>query len=537
MFKSKIYEWLSVLGLFVYFLPLIFFPNETRFLIHDNLDGLLPLYSFMGNTDVFFANSNDIVNGIMDQMPRSFLPSKFSFFRFLFIIFSPLQAYIMHYIFMHIMAFVGLRFLIKDFIAKDNPAVYNFVALAFSLLPFWPGGELTVAGLPLLTWSLIKIFRNEGKYFHWILVAAFPLFSSLPFGNMFSFPILFLLYLLGSTVLKLWQFNWKHLLTFILLVLFTIISELEMFKLIFSGVQSNRVESLGETMHMNFKGIVGVSILAFLFGHYHFHSFQVFIVLIVCAVFVFALVKKQKQVYLSILLFLAVIFSLYFVTILLNNVVLLKSFKFSVRFWVLFPALWYILFAFVLSKISNNYLKISLATIQIVWVMFLLYPKDYYGSVYAENPFYYSVVNRQSEDQSSFKEYYNIEEFEQINKQFPELKKANVMCIGFCPAIAWYNKMNTYDAYLNLYPLEKWHTIKKINADEFEKGGIDYYSNNRAYLFSSEISLKRDTLNPVWNFDGFKEARVSYILSTKPINGAYQLIGKTRTIYIYKINF
>lgn len=97
--------------------------------------------------------------------------------------------------------------------------------------------------------------------------------------------------------------------------------------------------------------------------------------------------------------------------------------------------------------------------------------------------------------------------------------------------------MNTYDAYLNLYPLEKWHTIKKINASEFEKGGIDYYSNNRAYLFSSEISLKKDTLNPVWNFDGFKEARVSYILSTKPINGAYQIIGKTRTIYIYKINF
>jgi hypothetical protein len=535
-FTSKPFEWISILIFIVYISPLILNTNDARFLVHDNLDGMIPLYSFMGNTDVFFANSNEMIRGIMDQMPRSFLPSKFSFFRFLFLFLSPLKAYIIHFIFLHLVAFIGLRIFIKDYIAKDNPMVYNFAALAFSLLPFWPSGELTVAGLPLLTWSLLKIFKNQGQGSMWLIILLFPFFSSLPFGNMFSFPILFLIYLLGCTVLKYWKFKWIHLLPFLILGLITIISEWDMFMLIFSGIKSNRIENLGEAMHMNLKGIIGVSVLAFLFGHYHFHSFQFFIIFIIFAFFIFSFYRKDKQTYHTILVSITILFCLYFTTIFLNNVVLLKDFQFSIRFWVLFPALWYILFAFVLSKINNKYLRNTLGSIQIIWVMFLIYPKDYYGSVYAENPFYYSIVNRNSEDQSSFNDYYNVDEFSQIKKYFPELSNANIMCVGFCPGIAWYNKMNTFDAYLNLYPIEKWHTIKKINEDEFEKGGIKYYSNNRAYLFSSEINLKKDTLNPKWNLNGFKEARVDYLLSNKPIKGAYQLIGKTRNIYIYLIN-
>lgn len=535
MFKKYQVEIICGFLILLFLSPLLIDINSTRFLIHDNLDGLVPLYAFMGNKEVYFASSDSMINGIMDQMPRSFLPSPFSFFRFLFLFFSPKVAYAIHYSWMHVIAFIGMRLLIKNSLRISDSVVYNFVSLAFSFLPFWPGGELTVAGLPLLVWASIEIFTQNSNYKNWMIVSFFPFFSSLPFGNMFSFPILFLFYVLGFILFKKWQFKPLHLMVFFLLGLSTIISEWEMFKLIFSGVQSNRVESIGEPMNMNIKGVIGVSILAFLFGHYHFHSFQILIVGVSIIILLWTLFKKQKQSYLNIFMVLSIIYCLYFITILMNNVVLLKNFKFSVRFWVLFPTLWYVLFAYVLVFIQSKFIRKIVIGAQVFWVMFLIYPKDYYGSVYAESPFYYSTINRNSDDQETFESYYHTIELSDIKNRHPELKNSNVMCIGFSPAIAWYNKLNTFDAYLNLYPLSKWHTIKKINLDEYQKANVNYYSNNRAYLFSSELELSADTLNPKWNLDGFKEANVSYILSTKPILGAYKFLDQTKTFYLYQI--
>ena len=114
-FKYSIYEWICLGLLILYFIPLIF-PQSVRFLIHDNMDGLLPLYRFMGNPDVFFANRNEIINGLMGELPRSVLPSQFSFFRLLFLWFDAQTAYSLHYIFQHLIAFIGLRILLKEYI-------------------------------------------------------------------------------------------------------------------------------------------------------------------------------------------------------------------------------------------------------------------------------------------------------------------------------------------------------------------------------------------------------------------------------------
>jgi hypothetical protein len=98
---------------------------------------------------------------------------------------------------------------------------------------------------------------------------------------------------------------------------------------------------------------------------------------------------------------------------------------------------------------------------QIIWVMFLVYPKDYYGSKYVENPFFYTLINKSSVEQSSLKEYYDEEEFNSIKTQFPELLNSNAMSVGFIPGKTLFNKINSYDAYINLYPMQKW-TLKKL---------------------------------------------------------------------------
>jgi len=531
------YDYSVLLIFFAYFFPLLFSPNEARFLVHDNLDGMIPLYSFMGETNIFFARPDELVKGIFDEIPRAFLPSKYSFFRILFLIFPALIAYIIHFIFVHLVAYLGLRFLLKDFIIKGNKILYTFIPLSFAFLPFWPSGELTVAGLPLLIWCLLKVFKNQSRYIHWILILLFPIFSSMPFGNMFSFPVLFLFYLIGCYKQKHWKFDLKHMMPFLLLIISTVISEYDMFKLILNGIETNRSASFGESSLLNFKGMIGVSVLAFLFGHYHYHSFHLLILIAIFISSVIFLIKKDYYNLKRISVMSLILFGLYLITIIANNINLTGDFKMSIRFWVLFPSIWFILFAYIINIGFSKKIQILAVITQIIWVMFLVYPKDYYGSKYLENPFFYSLIDKTSDEQSSFKDYYDEEEFNSIKTQFPELLNNNVMSVGFIPGKTLFNKINSYDAYVNIYPKEKWEIIKLINMTEYKKNNLNYYSNNRAYLFSSDIENGKDTIKPIWNFNGLKKANVNYIISTKAIIGNFVLLGKSKKYYVYKINF
>ena len=533
-FKYSIYEWICLGLLILYFIPLIF-SQSVRFLIHDNMDGLLPLYRFMGNPDVFFANRNEIINGLMGELPRSVLPSQFSFFRLLFLWFDSQTAYSLHYIFQHLIAFIGLRILLKEYISKDLPLVYNFVSLSFAMLPFWPGGELTVAGLPILVWAMLAIWNNKAKFINWLIVALFPFFSVLPFGNLFSFPLLFIVYLFGLFASKDWRFKTKDLLPFILLAVFTIISEFEMFNLLFSGFQSNRLEDSGLKVMLNLKGIIGVSVLAFTFGHYHFHTLHLPILIFAFILLTNSIFRKDFYFLKKSISIIGVVFILYFLTIFLNNVVLIRGFNFSIRFWAVFPIIWYAFFAWLLLKVSNPKMILTLTLIQIIWVMFLPVPRDYYGTVYAENVFYYTAIDNNNGEHARINSYYAKGDFDAIKNSHPEILKDNVMCIGFVPAIASFNGFKTYDAYLNLYPIEKWRQIKKINALEFKKSGIDYYSNNRAYLYVSDKSIENGLMKPEWDLKTLHQIGVKYILSNKPIVGPYTIIVKSGQLFVYKI--
>ena len=45
---------------------------------------------------------------------------------------------------------------------KDNKGLISaLVALAFSIIPFWPSGGLTVAGQPLLLYSFLNLIKKE----------------------------------------------------------------------------------------------------------------------------------------------------------------------------------------------------------------------------------------------------------------------------------------------------------------------------------------------------------------------------------------
>src|SRR5699024_12868197 len=81
------------------------------------------------------------------------------------------------------------------------------VALAFALLPFWPSGALSFAGMPLALHIFLTI-RKQGKAtskLYWLLLAIIPCFSNFILTFIFFLGAIGLLWLVDWIRLK--QFN------------------------------------------------------------------------------------------------------------------------------------------------------------------------------------------------------------------------------------------------------------------------------------------------------------------------------------------
>ena len=116
--------------------------------------------------------------------------------------------------------------------------------------------------------------------------------------------------------------------------------------------------------------------------------------------------------------------------------------RFELRFWVLFPFLWYAIFADVLAKMRNYWgekLVTILLFIQIIANLFLLLPKDYFGSRYSENIFANTYFYSSNPEQETFKNYFRIDDFDQLKKFIPDYKLHHFIAIRINPEILQYN--------------------------------------------------------------------------------------------------
>ena len=157
---------------------------------------------------------------------------------------------------MHLIAFLGMYLLSKNYLFKNNLHKEQkscYLALIFSLVPFWPTGALTITGQPLLIWSFINLIQNKNKFFSWLIIFLFPFFFSLILGNLFLVSIGFVVYIFCS--LKKSNINWKIISAFFLITILSVIIEHRVFELFFiDKVPLQRTYSQINTI--NFNGLV-----------------------------------------------------------------------------------------------------------------------------------------------------------------------------------------------------------------------------------------------------------------------------------------
>ncbi|AKB18844.1 DUF6044 family protein [Methanosarcina sp. WWM596] len=170
-----------------YMSPFIILGEDTPVLVHDNLDSNLVRHITLVQSGKIFGSMDSTVPQIMNGLPRNCLGSEFSFILLLFDLFPPFTAYALNLTFMHFIAFFGMYLLLSRHIVREKE--YSFiavgVALCFALLPFWPFGGLSIAGMPLALYAFLNIRNRDYSYKDWLIICILPFYSSLALSFFF----------------------------------------------------------------------------------------------------------------------------------------------------------------------------------------------------------------------------------------------------------------------------------------------------------------------------------------------------------------
>lgn len=485
----------------LYLAPFYILGDSTPALIHDNLDSNVVWYTILADSGQSFGSMDSTIPQLMNGMPRNSFGSEFNVIKWLFQIFEPYTAYIVNLTMMHLFAFIGMYLLLARCLLphKDSMFITVGVALAFALLPFWPSGGLSIAGMPLLIYAFLNIRNNQWSIIDWVIVGLIPLYSSFALTGFFVLVALSLFWLYD--LLHTRKPNHSFFLAICLLCLMYCLVE---YRLIYSmffdtGYISIRTEFVRDSGSTDFWNAIKSSKTNFLYGQYHAASLHTyFIGLSVACAFLILLFKKKRCDLLVLLVGLCAVISLFYgfaysdMLSFLQNLPLYNAFTVT-RFHFFHPLLWFVIFALALKIIYSNirYGKQIAAILLILQIGFLL-TFGSFGGVINEDSYQYGGLGLLKTEQMSFNEFYSLNLFAEIEDTIQLPKESyRIVSLGMHPAISQYNGFYTLDLYHVNYPLSYKHSFRLIMETELDKN--EKYQKNydnwgaRCNIFVSEL--------------------------------------------------
>ena len=547
----------SLLLLFIYLSPNIFFLDDAKYLVGDNLNQHIPINKILVESESLLVDSKSKVPFLMGGIERAYLKSEIQFTFLIYKAFPIQIAYAIIRILMHLVAFFGMYFFLSRYIFFNKEiGLISILSLSFATLPFFTNGFLTIAGQPLLLYSLFNIFNKKSSVFDWCVIALFPFFSSLVLGNfffLFFISVAYIIYLLFNR-----DVNWKLIIALLLFCLTTVVAEYRLFIIQFSDQwETARIEML-RLGNMNIKGVVGMSLVFFIDGHRHFLSLHFPFILIIAAsvpFFVnFVFWKKWMFPLMGVIIFSVVFEQMFYGWSVFNDFkkssVFINSFTF--RFYSVLPIAWYFIYALsVKYLILQKHIQIPLYI-----TLCLVLVNNFFGTenIAVENSFFHTFFNDDSKTHYSFNEYYSPYMFNEIKQEINLKENEIIGCVGFPSAIANYNQITTIGGFLNNYPLEYKDRMRKVIQPEIKRNKeLNEWFNNYGVvceLLSSEIfnSVKKKRIKQYdIDLDELKASYCSYIFSNMPIDSfdkKMMLVKKItnrnknaylKSVFIYKV--
>jgi len=549
----------NIVGLasLVFYLFLFLAAGENSYQeIHDSLEYYVPnIRSAILSGGLWQLNPDATIESMLCGVPRHTFQNGIDFHAVIFTLFEPFTAYALNFILVHTIAFVGFYLFLKDNILKSiadwskkySPYTALFAA-CFAALPLYPLLGITFAGLPLLTWSFLRVYKtSKFQLTDFFVVVFFAFYSSFVYVGVFAIMI--------TAAAVVWKtirqkkitlpiFIWVSLLG----AAYALFNYYLIYQVLFSGEFVSHRE-FWIPVGYNWKVVVWAAYDMFVNGHYHAASCH-FITMLLVPVMAFIAWKKKSldsvgvKIVAAAVLFILFISSFYAfwqwtpILELKEKFRLLKIFRWD-RFYFFNPFLWTLIFTiaviFIVDQIRNERLQkmtfISLFLIQLSYF-------TYHDPVLMQNALFYTEKCFSVDDKikqrilgpdyfltyqskyGTYRGFFQEDVYsriaQKINKPFDTYRVGSV---GVSPALALYSGFYTVDGYMTSYPQKHRERMFEVIRGGLSEDSKEYKSftnwGSRCYLFSDVTSCTDSTgCEMNYNFNALKEMNCQYLISS-----------------------
>lgn len=553
-------------------LVFLVFGESSMIAVHDNLDLFVAQFQMLKNTGSFWTHGATVP--FLGGITRDNLPSEFSLYTMLYMIFPSYYAYVAGYLLKIVIAVISTILLAKDF-CGESYAKYKPIAwmcgLAYGILNVFPAFGIPFASIPLAVYLVRKINREPSVKWY----AALFLY---PLVSYFSYFGLFILAYMCVALIWIWikdkKFPLRLLIAIIVLSAGCIVCEYRLFGvMLFSDAETIRATM--EAGSYSTWEIVRTMWEGFSRGMFHAESMHTYLVMPVCLIYfvylnssyVFqknakAIVHDGYNLLMLTLVFNSVIYGIYywegFRGLIETLVPPLTGWQFN-RTIFFSPFVWYAAFFLVLKRLYDNRSKygryaangLALAAVLIIVFSGTRY-NDFYHTCVTKA---YELLKGKESDQLNYEEFYSVSLFEKVKEDMGYNGEWSV-AYGFHPAILEYSNIATLDGYLGFYEQSYKEAFREVIAPALERKPVtkDYYDTwgARAYLYSgtddSIVAATRSyqvTDTDIYiSTEAFKELDGRYIFSRIELSnaqeaglsllGSYTEESSPYTLYVYE---
>lgn len=549
MFKPQRFSplWLALLSLLLVLLPFGILRQHSYFIIDDSLDSDVSVYYLLNRYHVALDYSTTtVVPSVMNGLPRNALRPGLSVTTGAFALLPPWAAYIGHQVLVRLAGLLGMYALLcGPFRLGERRWLAAALALAWATLPAYTIFGVTVLGQPALLLAFLELRRGPARWWHWLVIALFAIWTTFAFIGPFI--------LLGLGGLLLW--DWKQtkllngrLIAGIALLLVTyVVAEWPLFYSLLVAQQflPHRVEfNLSRLSPMGWRTGINSSVQFFLWGQYHASKFLRVSALLAVAVAVahtptgqYSATIRRFAPWLLALVGLALVGGFYPQVVGWAQTRWPEAGFFnSGRFYFLAPLVYFLLLALAVRSLPRSW-QVGIVGLQLLiglgmnseWVNNL---RALAGKARPHDPSYeaYEAPALFRDVQAAIKHQTGL-----VPSQY------RVGCLGLAPGVAQLNDFYTLDSYQNYYPLAYKHRFRPIIAGELAKStSLEAYFDawgSRCYLFSAELGRNfqvgayQQAVVQDYAFDAaaFQRLGGRYVLSAAelatPIRSGLQLKG------------
>ncbi len=553
---------IAIGGLIIYLLPFVLSGENSVFVIHDNLDSSFIHHVILDQEkNTFTLNPEEKIERMMEDIPRMAYPTVFSVKSIFFVLFNPFLAYLINFLFVHVLAFVGMYLLLRSHLLteEENRWIVAFTSFCFSIIPFYSIYGISSAGAPLLLYAFLNLKKLRLINFSYLLIVLFCLYSSLVLIGVFAISLLTVNLLFNLYINR--KFD-KHFAAGIVLMIGVYsVANYQLFYQFFfkSGFESHRSEFIIE--RWDFETMINNASDFFWNLHYHASSPLGFFLIPALFSVIIGISIKHKLASTIITLFIAnVIIALIYglfnweaLDFLRKTFSIFNTFQWN-RFYFLSPLIWFIQLAFALTVIKDS---LSGINSKIALLVFICSAQVFY--IWRSNTELRETSHNLLSSEKigwTYRQFFAEDIFRDIKTYINKpLDSYRVASIGMHPAVALYNGMYTIDGYLPSYPLSYKKEFSKIITAEIEKSShLKSYFNDwgsRCYLFANELShnftvdKQQGAVLKDARYDFTEGPKVDYVLSAIRIENPgminLQFLSSFETkqskwrIFLYKI--